>query len=82
MTGVALVGYSGSLIKDALKDTLVPHSLRSLASRAAPVTAKGGEAEELGKVLVGEIYLPQTALQKMLILRIIGVFFILFAQIL
>ncbi|KAJ2922474.1 hypothetical protein H1R20_g14618, partial [Candolleomyces eurysporus] len=61
MSGVALVGYSGSLIKDAVKDALVPHSLRSLASRAAPVTAKG-EAEDLGKVLV-------------------GVFFILFAQI-
>ncbi|KAJ2911939.1 hypothetical protein MD484_g8468, partial [Candolleomyces efflorescens] len=53
ISGVALVGYSGSLIKDALKDTLVPHALRSLAARAAPVTAKGGEAEDLGNVLVG-----------------------------
>lgn len=83
MSGVALVGYSGSLIKDTLKDTLVPHSLRSLAARAAPVTAKGGEAEDLGKVLVGAIYLPQTALSNILILSLIlGIFFILFAQIL
>ena len=63
-----MVGYSGSLIKDALKDTLVPHALRSLAARAAPVTAKGGEAEDLGNVLVGAIYLPQTALSDILIL--------------
>ena len=77
-----MVGYSGSLIKDAVKDALVPHSLRSLAARAAPVTAKAGEAEELGKVLVGAIYLPQTALSNILILSLIGVFFILFAQIL
>ncbi|KAF5324631.1 hypothetical protein D9611_004216 [Ephemerocybe angulata] len=53
MSGVALVGYSGSLIKDTIKDALAPPALRSLAARAAPVTAKGGEDEDLGKVLIG-----------------------------
>ncbi|KAF6764711.1 integral membrane protein [Ephemerocybe angulata] len=53
MSGVALVGYSGSLIKDTIKDALAPPALRSLAARAAPVTVKGGEDEDLGKVLIG-----------------------------
>ncbi|TEB36313.1 hypothetical protein FA13DRAFT_1810892 [Coprinellus micaceus] len=57
MSGVTLVGYSGSLIHDAVKDALSPPVLRSLTS----VHTKE-EDEDLSKVLV-------------------GVFFILFAQI-
>ena len=54
MSGVALVGYSGSLIKDAIKESLVNNLARALGLREEP---------EVTKVLV-------------------GIFFILFAQIL
>lgn len=58
MSGVTLVGYSGSLIKDAVKDAFSPPILRSLAARAAPVRSSEDE-EDLGKVLVGAYHLPR-----------------------
>ncbi|KAK2460573.1 hypothetical protein APHAL10511_007043 [Amanita phalloides] len=57
MAGVSLVGYSGSLIKNAVKEATV----HILTSPGRPMTIQGGEPE-LTKALV-------------------GVFFILFAQI-
>jgi hypothetical protein len=54
MSGVTLVGYSGSLIHDAVKDALSPPVLRSLTS----VHTKE-EDEDLSKVLVGAHHLPR-----------------------
>jgi hypothetical protein len=49
MAGVGLVGFSGSLIKDTIKDTLLP----SLSGPpATPQTLT--EEPEVTKVLVGE----------------------------
>ncbi|CAA7265396.1 unnamed protein product [Cyclocybe aegerita] len=52
MTGVALVGYSGSLIKDAVKEAVVHHLARALALHHDPHT-KAIENPEVTKVLVG-----------------------------
>ncbi|KAF8162918.1 hypothetical protein B0H34DRAFT_693440 [Crassisporium funariophilum] len=64
MSGVALVGYSGSLIKNAIKEAVSPVLARALGlhhgdEHAATLT---GEEDEVSKVLV-------------------GIFFILFAQV-
>lgn len=49
MAGVSLVGYSGSLIKDAVKElAFVPSALSSHAEGVPPV-----EGPEVTKVLVG-----------------------------
>ncbi|TFK27327.1 hypothetical protein FA15DRAFT_754267 [Coprinopsis marcescibilis] len=50
MSGVALVGWSGSLVKDAIKEVVPSPSMRSLAARAA---AKSTADEDVGKVLLG-----------------------------
>ncbi|KAJ3485306.1 hypothetical protein NLJ89_g11911 [Agrocybe chaxingu] len=52
MTGVALVGYSGSLIKDAVKEAVVHHLARALALHHDPHT-KAIENPAVTKVLVG-----------------------------
>jgi hypothetical protein len=49
MAGVSLVGYSGSLIKDAL-----PSTLRSFLSDADPSTPEPVGDPEVTKVLVGK----------------------------
>lgn len=45
MSGVALVGYSGSLIKDSIKESIVNNLARALGLREEP---------EVTKVLVGK----------------------------
>ncbi|KAG2020860.1 integral membrane protein, variant 4 [Coprinopsis cinerea AmutBmut pab1-1] len=62
MSGVALVGYSGSLVKHVVQEAIPPPALRSLAARAAMPTVKASESENVSTVLL-------------------GVFFVLFAQI-
>lgn len=52
MSGVALVGYSGSLIKDAVKEVIVHHLARALNLRHDP-NKKAIEEPEVTKVLVG-----------------------------
>jgi hypothetical protein len=52
MSGVALVGYSGSLIKDAVKEAVVHHLARALNLQHDP-KKKAIEEPEVTKVLVG-----------------------------
>lgn len=52
MFGVALVGYSGSLIKDAVKEAVVDHLARALNLPHDP-SKKAIEEPEVTKVLVG-----------------------------
>lgn len=52
MSGVALVGYSGSLIKDAVKESIVEHLARALDLKHDP-SKKAIEDPEVTKVLVG-----------------------------
>ena len=52
MSGVALVGYSGSLIKDAVKEAVVHHLARALNLQHDP-SKKAIEEPEVTKVLVG-----------------------------
>lgn len=53
MFGIALVGYSGSLIKDAVKEAVVHHLARALNLQHDP-SKKLIEEPEVTKVLVGE----------------------------
>jgi hypothetical protein len=57
MTGVALVGYSGSLVKDVIKESLFG---------IKPTYASVQEAEDaqVGKVLVGQSQEYSTVRQK------------------
>ncbi|KAH6919043.1 hypothetical protein BKA70DRAFT_40223 [Coprinopsis sp. MPI-PUGE-AT-0042] len=55
MSGVALVGYSGSLVKQHI-DTFVPPSLRSLAARSAASSANVSDDENMTSVLVGVFF--------------------------
>lgn len=57
MSGVALVGYSGSLVKQHV-ETFVPPALRSLAARSAPSSANVSAEENMGSVLVGQYMFP------------------------
>jgi len=52
MSGVALVGYSGSLIKDAVKEAVVHHLARALNLPHDP-SKKAIEEPEVTRVLVG-----------------------------
>jgi len=52
MFGVGLVGYSGSLIKDAVKEAMVDHLARALNLQHDP-SKKAIEDPEVTKVLVG-----------------------------
>lgn len=77
MTGVALVGLSGSLIKDTLKESPLGSVLR-FSDNSAPEPIDKPEATT---VLVGE--LPYSTLcVHVRNQSLLGVFFILFAQIL
>lgn len=53
ISGVALVGYSGSLIKDAVKEAVVHHVARTLNLEHDP-SKKAIEDPEVTKVLIGE----------------------------
>jgi len=53
MSGVALVGYSGSLIKDSVKEAVVHHLARALDLRYDS-GKKAIEEPEVTKVLVGK----------------------------
>jgi hypothetical protein len=57
MTGVALVGYSGSLVKDVIKESLFG---------IKPIYASVQEAEDaqVGKVAVGQSHTYPTRHQK------------------
>lgn len=52
MSGVGLVGYSGSLIKDAVKETIVEHLARAFDLQRDP-TVKAIEDPAVTQVLVG-----------------------------
>ena len=52
MSGVALVGYSGSLIKDSIKESVVHNLARALGLHHDP-HVKATEEPEVTKVLVG-----------------------------
>ena len=81
MFGVALVGYSGSLIKDAVKEAVVQHLARALDLQHDP-SKKAIEDPEVTKVLVGE-YQRITILERFTqIILSEGIFFVLFAQVL
>ena len=54
MSGVALVGYSGSLIKDAVKEAVVHQLARALDLHHDP-SQKAIEDPEVTKVLVGKL---------------------------
>ena len=57
MSGVCLVGYSGSLIKDTVKESVVHNLTRALGlHHDLPQTLT--EEPELTKVLVGEFFQP------------------------
>jgi len=57
MSGVSLVGYSGSLIKDTIKESVVHNLTRALGlHHDRPQTLT--EEPELTKVLVGEFFQP------------------------
>ena len=80
MAGVALVGLSGSLIKNTLKESPLENVLR-LKPRETP-TPEPIDEPEVTTVLVGGLpYLPSVPIYG-LIRYLLGVFFILFAQIL
>lgn len=49
MTGVALVGYSGSLVKDVIKESL-------FGIKSTYASAQEAEDAQVGKVLVGQSY--------------------------
>lgn len=53
MSGVALVGYSGSLIKDAIKESVVHNLARALGLHHDP-HVNSAEEPEVTKVLVGK----------------------------
>jgi len=57
MSGVALVGYSGSLVKDAVKEAVVHHLARALGLHH-DASKKAIEEPEVTKVLVGECTSP------------------------
>ena len=80
MAGVGLVGFSGSLIKDAIKDAPLP-SLSVLNAIDRPQTLT--EEPEVTKVLVGKFSGRYPLFVSSCLTRQFqGVFFILFAQIL
>lgn len=57
MTGVGLVGYSGSLIKDAVKEAIVHNLARALNLYHDP-SKKAIEEPEVTKVLIGKFCQP------------------------
>jgi len=56
MSGVALVGYSGSLTKEAVKESLKPLITRALAGPRATIEGE----PELTKVVVGQCASPES----------------------
>jgi len=60
MSGVALVGFSGSLIKDAVKEVVVHHLARAL-NLHHDSSQKAIEEPEVTKVLVGKLQLYVTS---------------------
>lgn len=80
MGGVALVGFSGSLIKDTVKEALSSLLVKANGNADLP-PPESTETPEATTVLVGQI-LPPFYVWAILIRSLIGVFFILFAQVL
>jgi hypothetical protein len=82
MAGVSLVGFSGSLIKDTVREVVV-NAVSTLAgaSRSLPMP-EPIERPEATKVLIGELLHPSLVFSSKLTTRRQGVLFILFAQIL
>ena len=82
MLGVSLVGYSGSLIKDAVKDA--GSLLLRIPEDGLPPPPESSEEAELTKVVVGgfsnRVHFPRTT--ELIRTLSSGVFIILFAQIL
>lgn len=81
MAGVALVGYSGSLIKDALK-AVTPLLGRALGNHHDDLLRYSAEEPELSRVLVGKFSCRYLMLKMLKRDVPQGVFFILFAQVL
>jgi len=65
MSGVALVGYSGSLVKEAVKETIVDNLARALGLHHDPHT-KAIEEPEVTKVLIGQFLQPRFPLMQIL----------------
>lgn len=62
MAGVALVGYSGSLIKDAFK-VVTPLLAQALGNHNDNFLIHSAEEPELSRVLVGKFFLPISHVQ-------------------
>lgn len=96
MVGVSLVGFSGSMIKDAVKDSstfLWPTFSVDGTALAAPVPPPEPiEEPQVTKVLLGEWRSHSQVLKRqcahcdmsshVILLALSGVFFVLFAQVL
>lgn len=82
MTGVGLVGFSGSLIKDVVKEPLINYvgSLTGHSSDLPP--PEPIEKPEATTVLVGKVSSPIEDATTCSLLSSIGIFFVLFAQVL
>lgn len=78
MAGVSLVGFSGSLIKDAVKEIVV-NTVRSTSLSLS--ASEPTEKPEATKALIGELSLPNRVFYSKAH-PCLGVFFILFAQVL
>lgn len=63
MFGVGMVGYSGSLIKDSVKEAVVHHLARALDLQYDS-RKKAIEEPEVTKVLVGKYQLPQFSIRS------------------
>jgi hypothetical protein len=57
MFGVTMVGYSGSLIKDTVKESVIHNLARALGLHQGPPQIMP-EEPEVTKVLVGEFFQP------------------------
>jgi len=60
MSGVGLVGYSGSLIKDTIKESVIHNLTRALGLQQGPPQMMA-EEPEITKVLVGELVQPTSS---------------------
>jgi hypothetical protein len=83
MSGVALVGFSGSLIKDVVKESVVLSRMLSSYISDLPELPppEGTDQPEATKVVIGKFSRPSDKQLNSATVHL-GVFFILFAQIL
>lgn len=76
MSGVALVGFSGSLIKDTIKESGISSLVRLVRADLPP--SEPIEEPEVTKVLVGEFFSPAWAKVNVLSISFISVRCILY----